>query len=124
MIFSARNICFVQTDLPLLDKLPLPTSVTTSDIGYIRFHGRNAENWWGGDSTSRYDYLYNNHELQSWLCRIEEIASRVNRLLITFNNHHKGKAIQNAAEIFSLLTGKHQITEQGLPSVRIEAFTQ
>jgi len=101
--FSERNICFTQTDMPELDNLPLPTSTVTSEIGYIRFHGRNKENWWDGDNTSRFDYLYNEHELQSWLCRIEEIASKVKRLFIAFNNHHKGKAVQNAAQIYNLL---------------------
>lgn len=101
--FKMRGIGLVQTDNPELDNLPLPTSTVTSGIGYIRFHGRNEANWWTGDNTSRYDYLYNEHELQSWLCRIEEIASKVKRLLISFNNHHKGKAIQNAAEIYNLI---------------------
>ena len=61
---------------PELDNLPLPTATTTSDIGYIRFHGRNAENWWGGDNVSRYDYLYSEHELETWLCRIDDIAKK------------------------------------------------
>ena len=101
--FRERNICFVQTDNPELDNLPLPTDITTAETGYIRFHGRNSENWWTGDNTSRYDYLYSGHEMQSWLCRIEDIAGKVKRLLIAFNNHHKGKAVQNAAEIYNLI---------------------
>jgi uncharacterized protein YecE (DUF72 family) len=101
--FKQRGVGFVQTDNPELDNLPLPTSSTTSEIGYIRFHGRNKDNWWDGDSTSRYDYLYSKQELQSWLCRIEEITSKVKRVFIAFNNHHKGKAVQNAVEIYNLL---------------------
>ena len=101
--FRKRGIAYVQTDQPELDNLPLPTATVTSDIGYIRFHGRNSENWWSGDNTSRYDYLYSRHELETWICRIEDIASKVKRLLIAFNNHHKGKAVQNAAEIFNLI---------------------
>ena len=104
--FQKRKVCFVQTDIPELDNLPLPTATTTSDIGYIRFHGRNAENWWTGDNTSRYDYLYQDHELQSWLCRVEDMAKKVKRLLIAFNNHHKGKAVQNATEIYNLIIEK------------------
>ncbi|MBI9107687.1 MAG: DUF72 domain-containing protein [Spirochaetales bacterium] len=100
---ESRNACFVQTDMPNLDNLPLPTSTVTSDIGYIRFHGRNRTNWWNGDNTSRFDYLYNEHELQSWLCRTEEIASKVKKLFIAFNNHHKGQAVQNAVQIYNLL---------------------
>ncbi|HAK47318.1 MAG TPA: DUF72 domain-containing protein [Spirochaeta sp.] len=101
--FRERGIGFVQTDNPELDNLPLPTATTTSDTGYIRFHGRNTDNWWSGDNTSRYDYLYSDHELQSWLCRIEDMAKKVKRLLIAFNNHHNGKAVQNAKEIYNLI---------------------
>ena len=101
--FSERGICYVQTDNPELDNLPIATSVTTSELGYIRFHGRNRDNWWGGDNVSRYDYLYSEHELHSWLCRIEDIAKNVKRLFIAFNNHHKGKAVQNAEQIYNLI---------------------
>ena len=97
------GIGYVQTDNPELDNLPLPTATTTSDIGYIRFHGRNSANWWSGDNTSRYDYLYEENELHSWICRIEDIAKKVKRLLIAFNNHHKGKAVQNAGQIYKLI---------------------
>ena len=99
-----RKVCFVQTDLPALDNLPIPTSTTTSNLGYVRFHGRNNENWWTGDNTSRFDYLYDDHELHSWLCRIEDIASKVSRLLIAFNNHHKGKAVRNAQQFYRMIT--------------------
>lgn len=101
--FRMRGVNIVQTDNPELDNLPLPTSTTTADIGYIRFHGRNEENWWSGDNTSRYDYLYSEHELLSWLCRIEDMAGKVKRLLIAFNNHHKGKAVKNANDIYNLI---------------------
>lgn len=101
--FAELGVGYVQTDNPELDNLPLPTSTVTSDTGYIRFHGRNRENWWSGDNVSRYDYLYSGNELQSWLCRIEDIAKKVKRLLIAFNNHHKGKAVQNAEEIYNLI---------------------
>lgn len=109
-----RNICFVQTDTPELDNLPLPTTITTSDTGYIRFHGRNTANWWGGDNTSRYDYLYSSQELHSWLCRIEDIANKVKRLLIAFNNHHKGQAIQNAQQIYKLIAEHTGLNPDGI----------
>lgn len=101
--FRDRGISYVQTDNPELDNLPLPTAAATSETGYIRFHGRNAENWWKGDNVSRYDYLYNEHELHSWLCRIDDISAKVKRLLIAFNNHHKASAVQNAQQIYNLL---------------------
>ena len=111
--FRSRGIGWVQTDNPELDNLPLPTATTTSDIGYIRFHGRNSENWWSGDNTSRYDYLYQENELHSWLCRIQEISKKVKQLLIAFNNHHKGKAVQNAEQIYKLITEHTELKPAG-----------
>ena len=115
--FKQRGICFVQPDNPELDNLPLPTATTTSDTGYIRFHGRNSDAWWSGDNVSRYDYRYDEHELHSWLCRIEDIAGKTKRLLIAFNNHHKGQAVDNARQIYKMIA---EHTE--LKPVRIEGI--
>ncbi|MDC7124779.1 MAG: DUF72 domain-containing protein [Spirochaetales bacterium] len=104
--FQERDITFVQTDTPELDNLPIATSITTSKLGYIRFHGRNKENWWNGDNTSRFDYLYQEKELQLWMCRIEEIAAKTEKLIIAFNNHYKANAISNARQLREMIN-KH-----------------
>jgi uncharacterized protein YecE (DUF72 family) len=98
-----RGIGYVITDLPNLENLPEKDVRTTSDTGYIRFHGRNSESWWSGDSGTRYNYLYSHEELLSWVPDIETIAASVKRLFITFNNHLKGQAIRNARELRLIL---------------------
>jgi len=98
-----RNIGIVNTDSPELDKLPEPSSLATSDRGYVRFHGRNRENWWSGDNVSRYDYLYSDEELKEWAARIEKVLAKVKVLFLAFNNHHKGQAVVNAFQLASLL---------------------
>ena len=40
------DLGFCCVDEPHLKGLMPGVSVVTSDIGYIRFHGRNAKNWW------------------------------------------------------------------------------
>ncbi|MBE9591850.1 MAG: DUF72 domain-containing protein, partial [Proteobacteria bacterium] len=52
------NAGFVCVDEPPLRGLLPPVVVATSNIGYIRFHGRNRSKWYTGDSKERYDYLY------------------------------------------------------------------
>ena len=101
-----RNVGYVQADTPQLSNLPHISSTTTSEIGYIRFHGRNKANWWTGDNTSRYDYLYQEEELNLCLKRIEEIAEKTKKLLIAFNNHYKANAITNAITLYELLKDK------------------
>jgi uncharacterized protein YecE (DUF72 family) len=94
---------FVNVDEPRLPKLPEPSEVVTSELGYIRFHGRNSTNWWGGDNVSRYDYLYSSEELAQWLPTIERMLTKATLLLVIFNNHSRGKAIQNARDIQGML---------------------
>jgi uncharacterized protein YecE (DUF72 family) len=97
------NAALVNVDEPRLPKLPDPTEVVSSDLAYLRFHGRNAANWWKGDNVSRYDYLYSPDELSEWLPMIERMLAKARLLLVIFNNHSRGQAIQNARELQSLL---------------------
>lgn len=101
--FRDRGIAFVNVDTPDLPNLPEPTALVTSDMAYIRFHGRNREQWWGGDAASRYDYLYSEDELSTWIDRIMAIVGKVKVLFITFNNHFRGQAVTNARMLRTLL---------------------
>lgn len=97
-----REVSAVLTDSPALKGLPedLPGKETmdrglTGKIAYLRFHGRNRENWWEGDNASRYDYLYSEEELTPWVSFLIEAALKTSLILVYFNNHHKGQAVQN-----------------------------
>ncbi len=75
----------------------------TSDIAYLRFHGRNTENWWKGDNVSRYDYEYSTSELEEWLPRIIDMSKAAKTTYISFNNHARGQAIKNANQLKTIL---------------------
>ncbi|NQV14071.1 DUF72 domain-containing protein [bacterium] len=90
-------------DSPQLSGGMPPFEKVTSDIAYLRFHGRNAENWWNGDNVSRYDYEYSPTELEEWLPRITEMARVAQTTYISFNNHARGQAIKNANQLSSIL---------------------
>jgi uncharacterized protein YecE (DUF72 family) len=94
---------FVNVDEPRLAKLPEPTELVSSELAYLRFHGRNAADWWEGDNVSRYDYLYSSEELSDWLPMIERMLAKARLLLVIFNNHSRGQAIQNARQLRDLL---------------------
>lgn len=106
---TERNVTIVNIDEPDLPKLPKAEDAVTSETGYIRFHGRNKDNWWKGDNTSRYDYLYSKDELSDWIDKIKNIIKKVKMLLVVFNNHYKGKAVQNARDIKKLIKDKLDI---------------
>jgi uncharacterized protein YecE (DUF72 family) len=103
-----RGVSLVSVDEPDLPRLLPPTSEVTGRFGYVRFHGRNKANWWTGDNASRYDYLYSPGELSGWVDRIRSILERVPVLLLFFNNHWRGNAAHDAAEMRRILE------EQGL----------
>ncbi len=103
-----RNISRVVSDTPKLEKLPSTEARVTAETAYLRLHGRNRENWWSGDNTSRYDYLYSRDELESFLPLIEQLMGKSSRLFIAFNNHHKGQAVENAAMLGDLIEGREE----------------
>lgn len=103
--FRARRVAMASLDLPSLKGLPPVMDVATASLAYIRFHGRNGETWWGSDSASRYDYLYTDAELEPWAGRVKALAERADRILVYFNNHQRGQAVQNAKS-FSLILAR------------------
>jgi len=78
----------------------------TAPLAYLRFHGRNAENWWQGNNISRYDYEYSREELESWLPRIRSMAEQARTTYIAFNNHARGQAIKNANQLTEILSAE------------------
>jgi uncharacterized protein YecE (DUF72 family) len=100
-----NNIGFCCVDEPQLEGLfpPVITS-TSSDVSYVRFHGRNAAKWWRHDrSSERYDYLYSIEELRPWADKIQMLAENSKQTYVLFNNCTDGKAAQNAKQMLSLL---------------------
>ncbi len=105
----ANAIGYVNVDEPRLPGLLPAQSIATTEVGYVRFHGRNKQNWWEGDNTSRYDYEYSQQELESWLANITNIVQRTYRTYIFFNNHPRGQAIKNATQMVRILNEQHSL---------------
>jgi uncharacterized protein YecE (DUF72 family) len=71
---------------------------------YIRFHGRNAANWWTHEHRDdRYDYLYTPDELKPYAALASRSEKAAKRVLMYMNNHFSAKAVANAAIL------KHQL---------------
>jgi len=102
-----RNVGWCITDNPQLDNLLKLEYVQTSDIGYMRFHGRNAFLWYTGDNETRYDYMYPDTELKSFVSPILELLKNTKVVLLFFNNHAKAQSVVNAKklEMFLKVTG-------------------
>lgn len=98
------HLGFCCVDEPRLPSLMPPVAVATSEIAYVRFHGRNARKWWDHkEAWERYDYTYKPEELQEWAPKLHELAAASERLFIFTNNHYRGQAIDAARQLKLLL---------------------
>ncbi|MBM3298716.1 MAG: DUF72 domain-containing protein, partial [Deltaproteobacteria bacterium] len=102
-----QGLGFVCVDEPRFPSLMPPVAVATSDLAYVRFHGRNYQMWWkSGEEKLRYDYLYSEEELKEWLPRIEGLHTQTGRVFIFMNNHFGGKAVTNAFMLGAMLEAR------------------
>jgi uncharacterized protein YecE (DUF72 family) len=97
------HITYTCVDEPDLKGLLPKQNIATSDIGYIRFHGRNKTTWYDTSKGDRYDYLYTEEELKEWMKIINEIKDKTRLTYILFNNCHHGSAPFNAKMLKKLL---------------------
>lgn len=96
------KIGYACVDEPQLPGMLAPGTQTTTPIGYVRLHGRNAEKWWGGGG-ERYDYTYTDNQLTEWVARIEQIRRKAQKVFVFFNNCHQGQAVRDAKRFLELL---------------------
>jgi uncharacterized protein YecE (DUF72 family) len=103
---SSRGISWVVPDFPAGPR-SAPVGVhRTSDLLYLRLHGRSAA-WHepGVGRDRRYDHLYAPEDLRLWRARIAEARAAASNTVVVFNNHYSGKALVNALEWKAQETG-------------------
>jgi uncharacterized protein YecE (DUF72 family) len=115
MLYS-RGVGFCNIDQPLIGRSLKPSEHATASIGYVRLHGRRYDTWFSDDPelprSERYNYLYEEKELEPWKKRIEAISSRAKNTFVLTNNHFLGKSVVNALQLINLLRGaKLQVPE-------------
>ena len=97
---------FCCVDEPRFATLMPPVAEVTSDVAYVRFHGRNAKKWWTHkEAWERYDYTYPPEELQEWAPKLRDLAAKSKRLFVFANNHYRGQAIDTARQLKLILPG-------------------
>lgn len=101
------GVGWCNVDMPQHESLLTPSADVTCATGYVRFHGRNAAQWWNGTNVTRYDYDYTAGELEPWANRVAEIDERVEATYAFFNNHARGNAARNAEAFADLLRDRY-----------------
>ena len=102
-LLRENNVIWVHIDEPKFKSSISQELPITSDMAYFRFHGRNAEAWWTGDSETRYKYLYSAEEIDELANRVKTAASQTQLLFSLFNNHWQGYAPRNAITMMKSL---------------------
>ncbi len=103
--FERRRISLVTVDEPDLPYLfPRLAVVTSPDLFYVRFHGRNRNGWGSGSMQQQFDYHYSEPELAEWAAFVRQnMAPAARRGVLFFNNHVRGQAPANAQTLNKLL---------------------
>jgi uncharacterized protein YecE (DUF72 family) len=105
--FAHKDVGFCNLDQPVLGSSLAPTEHVTAPIAYVRLHGRNYDQWFDSDNRNdRYNYLYNERELEQWKERIDNVAQKAQTTYVITNNHYESKAGVNALELKAMVTGK------------------
>jgi uncharacterized protein YecE (DUF72 family) len=97
------------TDIPpIKHAFPLRAYATT-DKGYVRYSGRNLENWYPraaattpkdriATRNARYDYEYSDEELDKIVSGQLALMKKTTSMAVAYNNHYRAQAIKNAIE--------------------------
>ncbi len=98
-----REVDLVSVDVPDLPGLYPRGLVASGPRLYVRFHSRNAANWYGPDK-DRYDYHFEDEELSEWIDALMQTADGGQRVLLLFNNCQRTQAAANAQRMRELMS--------------------
>jgi uncharacterized protein YecE (DUF72 family) len=100
------QVGFCNIDQPQVSYSLGLTQQVTSDIGYLRLHGRNTATWFQDEANrdARYDYLYSATELEEITEALLIIAAQARDVYLIANNHFRGQAALNALDLRRRLT--------------------
>ncbi len=120
-----HGLTFVCVDEPqgFPSSLP-PVAEATSDIAYVRFHGRNAATWERASETSaeRFDWYYRDEELQEWVPKVRYLQEQAREVHLVFNTNNRDQGPHNAIRMGRLLgegLGDPQAVQQAALSMGI-----
>ena len=115
-----RGLDLVAVDVPNIPALYPRGLVQSGRRLYVRFHSRNAGNWYLSDK-ERYDYHYPDAALEEWAGSLAAAAGRAQEAFLFLNNCHGGQAVENARRLRELLRDRGREIEVVEPSAPPEA---
>ena len=107
--FRRHGLGWCLVDQPRVGSSTLePIARVTSDVAYMRLHGRNRRDWFRPDAgrDARYDYLYTRRQLEELARNAHEMAAQAEELFVVQNNHFRGQALVNTLQLRHLVEGQ------------------
>ncbi len=97
-----------------------PGEPAGTPLAYLRFHGRNAAEWWRhAAAEDRYNYLYSPQELAPLAAATVSLAAQVKKTYAFFNNHFSAQGVANAVQLRRQL---QQPVPEPLPPALVAKF--
>jgi uncharacterized protein YecE (DUF72 family) len=83
-----------------------PVVAGTAKVGFVRFHGRNADMWEKRTKTSaeRFDYWYSAEELDEWAPSFARLADQTEEIHAIMNTNNANQGPRNAKLLGERLT--------------------
>lgn len=99
------GLALVAVDAPKASKLRTVLTATSDDLAVVRFHGRDSERWSDRSLTAaeRFRYHYSRRQLQTWVPKLDELASQAREVHALMNNCYADYGVRNAADLQQLL---------------------
>jgi uncharacterized protein YecE (DUF72 family) len=106
-LLAKAKAAFVNLDAPTgqhFTMMPRVSAVTNSTVAYFRAHGRNADAYLHGRTVAeRFDYEYEDYELEEIKQRVLEMTKRAGRVHVVFNNNRSNYAPRAAEQLKKIL---------------------
>jgi uncharacterized protein YecE (DUF72 family) len=120
-LFDQFRAAWVQIDEPKFESsIRQDLSAGDSDIYYVRFHGRNAREWWDhAESEDRYNYFYSDEELEPIAQKARAARDLKKKVYLLMNNHFSAQSIANATTLKKMLD--EPVTAR-MPAELVERF--
>lgn len=101
-----QRLTFVCVDEPQRFRSSLPPEAeATTELAYVRFHGRNRETWEarGKAASERFNYYYQEGELEEWVPRVRSLQEVAREVHLLFNTNYRDQGVVNARKMAMLL---------------------
>ena len=101
-----NDLTFVCVDEPqgFVSSIP-PLAAVSSEIAYVRFHGRNRDTWEARTQSSaeRFDWYYREDELREWTTRVHSLQEQAREVYLLFNTNNQDQGPYNAIKLSRML---------------------